>query len=479
MKKNFLYNLLYQFVQIVIPLILLPYVSRILGADTLGIYNYSYTIASYFLIFAMLGVANYGCRSIAEVQDNYEERSNVFSGIYLVQFLFSLCVLSIYLIYVIFFVKENKLVALIQTLVVLSGMFDINWFYFGIEKFKLTVTRNIIIKIMTTIAVFVFVKKPTDLVIYTFIYASGLLASQSVVWIFLKKYIKIKKTKLKDAVVHFKPMIVLFVPIIAISLYKYMDKIMLGILCEYSQVAYYTNSESIISIPAVITTALGTVALPRLTSLNAKGEKKTSEYYLEVSLQFAMFLACGMGFGLGAVSDIFVRLYFGNEFEPCAMLMTIFFPCVIFQAWASIIRMQYLLPNAHDKIYVFSVITGAIVNLFINIMLIPSLQAVGAVIGTLVAEFIVAAIQTIFCVKRLPIRKYMNTTLFYIAIGSLMFVLISIIKKHIAFGISSLLLLIVIGGGFYVIVSMLLNWMINTSLFQCASQMVRKKVINN
>ena len=141
--------------------------------------------------------------------------------------------------------------------------------------------------------------------------------------------------------------------------------------------------------------------------------------------------------------------------------------------------MQYLLPNAHDKIYVFSVITGAIVNLFINIMLIPSLQAVGAVIGTLVAEFIVAAIQTIFCVKRLPIRKYMNTTLFYIAIGSLMFVWISIIKKHIAFGISSLLLLIVIGGGFYVIVSMLLNWMINTSLFQYASQMVRKKVINN
>ena len=451
MKKNFIYNLVYQFVQIVIPLILLPYVSRILGADTLGIYNYSYTIAAYFLLFAMLGVANYGCRSIAKVQDDYEERSNVFCSIYLVQFCFSLVVLVSYLFYVVFFVKENKLIVLIQTLVVLSGMFDINWFYFGIEKFKLTVTRNVIIKIITTLSVFIFVKK----------------------------YIKFRKVKFTDALVHIKPMIILFVPIVAISLYKYMDKIMLGILCEYSQVAYYTNSESIISIPAVITTALGTVALPRLTSLNAKGETKTSEYYLEISLQFAMFLACGMGFGLGAVSDIFVRLYFGSGFESCAMLMTIFFPCVIFQAWASIIRMQYLLPNSHDKVYVVSVIVGAIINLFINIMLIPSLQAVGAVIGTIVAEFTVAAIQTACCMKYLPIRQYLKTTGGYIVAGFLMFVIICGVKSCVKSGVFALIMCILIGGGFYIILSMLINWKMKSSLYLCASQMVRQKINKN
>lgn len=479
MKKNFIYNLVYQFVQIVIPLILLPYVSRILGADTLGIYNYSYTIAAYFLLFAMLGVANYGCRSIAKVQDDYEERSNVFCSIYLVQFCFSLVVLVSYLFYVVFFVKENKLIALIQTLVVLSGMFDINWFYFGIEKFKLTVTRNVIIKIITTLSVFIFVKKSTDLILYTFIYAFGLLISQSIVWLFLRKYIKFRKVKFTSTLVHIKPMIILFVPIVAISLYKYMDKIMLGILCEYSQVAYYTNSESIISIPAVITTALGTVALPRLTSLNAKGEKKTSEYYLELSLQFAMFLACGMGFGLGAVSDIFVRLYFGSGFESCAMLMTIFFPCVIFQAWASIIRMQYLLPNSHDKVYVVSVTVGAIINLFINIMLIPSLQAVGAVIGTIVAEFTVAAIQTAYCMKYLPIRQYLKTTGGYIVAGFLMFVIICGMKSCVKSGVFALIICILIGGGFYIILSMLINWKMKSSLYLCASQMIRQKINKN
>lgn len=479
MKKNFIYNLLYQFVQIVIPLILLPYVSRVLGADTLGVYNYSYTIASYFLIFGMLGVANYGCRSIAEVQDDFEKRSKVFSSIYVVQFCFSLSVLVIYLTYVAFFVRENKVIALIQTLIVLSGTFDINWFYFGIEKFKLTVTRNIAIKIITTLLVFIFVKKSSDLLLYTAIYAVGLFVSQSIVWIFLKNYIKIGRVKLKDALVHIKPMIVLFVPILAISLYKYMDKIMLGILCEYSQVAYYTNSESIISMPAVITTALGTVALPRLTSLNAKGKKETSEHYLEISLQFAMFLACGMAFGLGAVSDVFVRLYFGIGYESCAVLMAVFFPCVIFQAWASIIRMQYLLPNSHDKVYVVSVVVGAIINLFINIMLIPSLQAVGAVIGTIVAEFMVATIQTVFCLRYLPIKKYLKTTGYYVIIGFFMFLIINLMKRHLNYGVLTLITCIFVGGGFYAIISMLVNWRTKSSLYSCVSQMLRQKRIVN
>ncbi|WP_302839716.1 flippase [Ruminococcus bicirculans (ex Wegman et al. 2014)] len=475
MKKNFIYNLLYQFVQIVIPLILLPYVSRVLGADILGVYNYSYTIASYFLIFGMLGVANYGCRSIAEVQDDFEKRSKVFSSIYIVQFCFSLSVLVIYLAYVVIFVRDNKVIALIQTFIVMSGTFDINWFYFGIEKFKLTVTRNIAIKIITTLLVFIFVKKPSDLILYTGIYAVGLFISQSIVWIFLKKYIKFSKVKLKDVLVHIKPIILLFVPVLAISLYKYMDKIMLGILCEYSQVAYYTNSESIISIPAIITTALGTVALPRLTSLNAKGKKEISEHYLEISLQFAMFLACGMAFGLGAVSDIFVQLYFGSGYESCAVLMVAFFPCVIFQAWASIIRMQYLLPNSHDRIYVLSVVVGAVINLFMNIMLIPSLQAVGAVIGTIVAEFMVATIQTAFCLKYLPIKKYLKTTGYYVVIGFFMFLIIDLMKRHMDYGVLTLITCIFLGGGLYAIISMLVNWRTKSSLYSCISQMLRQK----
>lgn len=458
----------------IIPLILMPYVSRVLGADILGIYNYTYTIAAYFLLFAMLGVANHGCRSVAKVQDDVEKRSYVFCSIYLMQVCVSLIVLVFYIIYVIAFVENNKAVALIQILVVLSGMFDINWFYFGIEKFKLTVTRNILIKLLTTCLIFIFVKSSNDLLLYTFIYAAGLLFSQSIVWIFLKKYVRFKRVKIKDSIENLKPMLVLFIPIVAVSLYKYMDKIMLGFFCEYSQVAFYSNSESIISMPAVITTALGTVALPRLTSLIQKEKKNISEYYLEVSLQFSMFLACGMGFGLGAISDIFAQLYFGPGFEECGNIILVFFPCVIFQAWASIIRMQFLLPNSHDRVYIISVISGAIVNFVINLMLIPSLQALGAVIGTILAEATVAVMQTIFSTKYLPIVKYLKTTIPYAIIGFFMFLLIDKLKLFIGSSIFSLIILIFIGGIFYTVFSILINWRIKTSFFSCFIQEIHK-----
>lgn len=454
---------------------MMPYVSRTLGADTLGIYNYSYSIASYFLVFSMLGVANYGCRSIAKVQNDDESRSQVFWSIYRIQFSVAFIINVIYISYVVFWIKKNKIIALIQILIVLSGMFDINWFYFGIEKFKLTVTRNIVIKIITTCLIFLFVKEPKDLTLYTFIYAFGLFVSQSIVWLFLKNYIHYKKVNWKNCVMHLKPMLMLFVPIIAISLYKYMDKIMLGMMCEYSQVAFYSNSESIISMPAVITTALGTVALPRLTALLESGKKNISEYYLEISIQFAMFLSCAMGFGLASISDVFVRLYFGKGFEECGMLISIFFPCVIFQAWASIIRMQFLLPNSHDKVYIISVIMGAVSNFVINLMLIPHLQAVGAVIGTVVAEIMVAVIQTIFSLKYLPILKYLKSTFMYIVIGIMMMLLIDKLKYYFNDGVISLMVLVVVGGGFFVITSIIVNWKFKTALFECVNTMIKKK----
>ena len=112
-------------------------------------------------------------------------------------------------------------------------------------------------------------------------------------------------------------------------------------------------------------------------------------------------------------------------------------------------------------------------------MLIPSLQAVGAVIGTIVAEFTVAAIQTACCMKYLPIRQYLKTTGGYIVAGFLMFVIICGIKSRVKSGVCALIMCILIGGGFYIILSMLINWKMKSSLYLCASQIVRQKINKN
>ena len=156
MKKNFIYNIIYQILILILPLITIPYVSRILGADGIGIYSYTYSIAYYFMLVAMLGLNNYGNRTIAKVRDDKEKLSKEFFGIYSLQLITSIIMVICYLLYVLIFDNSYKIIALIQILYVISTVFDINWFFFGIEKFKLTITRNTIIKVLSLVLIFIF-----------------------------------------------------------------------------------------------------------------------------------------------------------------------------------------------------------------------------------------------------------------------------------------------------------------------------------
>ena len=145
-KKNFIYSSIYQVLVLVLPLITTPYVSRIFGAENLGVYSYTNTIAQYFVIFAMLGLNNYGNRAVAMARDNQDELDAVFSEIYTMQVVTGILSLVLYLVYALIIAREYKVYSMILTLYVLSAVFDINWLFFGLEKFKLTVTRNSIIK---------------------------------------------------------------------------------------------------------------------------------------------------------------------------------------------------------------------------------------------------------------------------------------------------------------------------------------------
>ena len=165
-KKNFSYNLVYQVLNLVILLVTSPYIARVLGPDKSGIYSYTYSVANFFLLAAMLGVNNYGNRSIALIRDDKEKLSKTFSSIYVLQLLTSAISVTAYVIYLVWIIDANRTVALVQGVYLMSAAFDINWFFFGLEKFKLTVTRNMVIRILSLVGIFVFVKDQNDLFIY-------------------------------------------------------------------------------------------------------------------------------------------------------------------------------------------------------------------------------------------------------------------------------------------------------------------------
>ncbi len=423
-KTNYIYNIAYQILILIIPLITIPYLSRIFLASGIGIYSYTYSIVYYFMIFTLLGVNNYGNRSIAKVAKDKEKLSKTFWQIYIFQLIMGIIMLITYLLYVIFLAKEYKTIAIIQSIYIISAMLDISWFYFGLEEFKTTITRNVIVKVINLVLIFVCIKSFNDLNKYTLIMSSMALLSQLVLWIPLFRKVNFVKLKKVDVIKHIKPNLTLFIPVIAISLYKIMDKIMLGLMCDVSEVGYYENAEKIINVPLVIITSLGTVMLPHISNMLSNGNMKVVKEYIAKSIKFIMCITAPMCLGLVAIAKKFSMLYFGTDFQKTGILIMILSISLLFIAFANVIRTQYLIPNEKDKIYIISTFLGAVVNLLTNLILINKLGSIGACIATVLAEFIVMFYQIISIKKELEIKKYILDTVPFIIKAIIMYVTI-------------------------------------------------------
>lgn len=433
LKTNIIYSTVYQVLILIIPLITAPYVSRVLGATNLGIYSYTQAFANYFVLFAMLGVANYGNRSIAQVRDNPKLLSKTFWEIYVFQIFITILVSVIYIIYCFTSISKNRVIYLLQFLYVISAGFDINWFFFGIEKFKLTVTRNTIIKIINAILIFVLVKEKSDLAIYTLIMTLGTLLSTAVLFPFLPKYISFERIKIKNVIRHVKPNLVLFIPVVAISLYNIMDKLMLGYFSTTDEVAFYSNEEKIAQLPNSIIMAVGNVLMPRMSNLIAVGNQKKGLELFDKSMIFMIVSSILLAFGMGSVSDVFAPWFYGKEFAKCGVYILWLCPTIVFKSIAGSIRTQLIIPMERDNVYIFSVSAGAIINLIANYFFIPLYQGLGAVLGTVLAEGVVCIIQMFMTRDVVNYRRYLKYTFIFCFIGEAMFLVLQMIHVQNSF----------------------------------------------
>lgn len=475
-KRNLIYNILYQLLIIILPLVTAPYISRTLGANSVGIYSYTNSIAYYFLLIAMLGISTYGNRSIASIRDEKKKISRTFFEIYSIQFSTFLIAIFIYIIYSIFIVNENNDIFLIQLFYIVSGLLDISWLFFGLEKFKITVTRNTVIKLLTVICMFVFVKNPSDLWKYTLIMSLGTFISQAYLWLYLKKYVNFANIKFDNVKKHIKPILILFIPVIAYSVYKVMDKIMLGSMSTYEQVAFYQNSEKIINIPMGIITALGTVMLPRMSNIISKGEDEKTSNYIRISIKLVTLIGSAITFGIIGTSKIFAPVYLGSEFSSCSTTMTLLSITVFALSWANVVRTQYLIPSHNDRIYVFSAITGAIINIIINAILIPKFGANGAAIGTIFAEFSVMLFQVIAVSKKLPILKNIVATVPYLITGFIMMIVVYFEGKFLGESILTLITQIFTGGLIYILLTFIYLYIIKDEMYKLIVSSLKAKL---
>ncbi|WP_066717478.1 flippase [Clostridium sp. Marseille-P299] len=446
LKKNLFYNVIYQILILIVPFITTPYVSRVFLADGLGTYSVTSAIAKYFWLFALLGMANYGNRTISISRKNKDDVSKTFWNLFYFQAIISTIIFIAYLIYVVKIgYKAYNIISICQIPYVLSAFFEISWFFYGTEQFRFMVIRNAIIKVVTTILIFALVRTQNDVWIYTLINAISTLAGQVLIWPFLLKNTNFVKPNWEIIKGHFKPNCILFVSVVAVSIYTLMDKIMIELLSTRSEVGYYENTEKILNMCNSITGAIGAVMLPRISYLMGKKDDTNIYMYLAKSMKYIMLISIAMSFGIAGIGKEFAIVFFGKEFAACGTSLIVISVAIMFYSWENILRTQYLLPGCRDNIFVKGTIYAAITNLILNSIFIPKLGALGAVIGTAGAQFSAAFYQSISVRKELPIISYIRTLIPFIFFGEIMFIYCRIIGK--LFGSHILTVIVQVLGG--------------------------------
>ena len=444
---------------LVVPIIVTPYVSRVLGVDGVGQYSFANSIVSYFLLFAVLGTTTYGQRTIGYEQQNVENRSRAFWEIFIFRLITAFITLGAYGIYVALAVKNGGLIIyLILALNIFNVMVDISWFVQGMEDFKRTATTSIVFRVLSVTSIFLFVKSPSDLWLYVLFTVGFSVLSNMFLWIYMPKYLcRVKGIKpFRDI----KSIIQLFLPTIAIQIYTVLDKSMIGWFADgFTENGYYEQAEKVVRMALTAVTALGVVMIPRISRKFKEGEIEQVNNYIYKSYRFVWMMAIPIMFGIIAVASIFVPIFFGEGYEKCIYLMPILSILTIFVGLSHVTNMQYLIPVGKQNVIIVTSITGAVVNIVLNLCLIPWLASIGAAIASVAAEFCVTAVGLGYIVKtkRYKLLPVLTCSWKYWIAGAVMTGLLFLIKIYLPVTVWALIVLIAAGALIYFIVLVIIR----------------------
>ncbi|WP_390410510.1 flippase [Lacticaseibacillus jixiensis] len=454
--KNFFWNAGYQIFILIVPLVTIPYVNRILGPVQIGINAYTNSIAQYFILAGSLGISIYGNREIAYHKDNVAERSQVFWELAILR-LATTFIASIAYFALIGIMNRYKIFFLAQSVIVVGMGFDISWYFQGVEKFGIIVIRSTLVRILSLVAIFVFVRKQSDLAIYILIVA----LSQTLGYLTLIPYLRGEiirpNWKMLSFRRHIFPAIALLVPQVATQLYLQLNKTMLGVIDNVASSGYYDNADKIIKLILALVTATGTVLLPHVANRFAKGDKAGVQKALHVSIHIILLMAFPLAAGLVVVARPLTILFFSQKFLPVQSLIQIESLVIIFIGVSNAVGVQYLLPTNQVSQYTRSVVYGSAVNIILNIPMIIYWGARGAVVGTVISEAVVTIYQLLVVRDQLNIRVLFRETWKYCVASLIMFIGIFPLRFfHISL-VKLLILEVVFGGIIYFFILIILR----------------------
>lgn len=410
-KLNFIMNALLTMSSFIFPLITFPYVSRILLPVGTGKVSFATSLVTYFSMFAQLGIPTYGIRATARVRDNKEKLTKTVHELFIINMIMTVLSYIVFFLALVFVPKlqQEKILYIIVSLTILFNTIGIEWLYKGLEQYTYITVRSIIFKFIALIAMFLLVHQQSDYVVYGGISIFAASASNILNFINAHKYISMKPLKDYNFKQHMRPILIFFAMSCATTIYTNLDTVMLGFMTTDQDVGYYNAAVKIKTILVSIVTSLGTVLLPRASYYIENDMLHEFKRISKKAINFVFLIATPMMLYFILFAKEGIYFLSGDAYAPAIIPMKIIMPTLLFIGLTNILGIQILVPLGKERVVLLSEIVGAIVNLIINILLIPVFKSSGTAIGTLAAEFAVLVVQYLALRKEVkPIFKEIN-----------------------------------------------------------------------
>ena len=451
LRTNFILNTISQVLRIITPFITTPYIARVLGVDNVGIFSYSYSIQSYFCLFAVLGTAAYGTREISRNRDNRASVSLLFWEIEAMRAVASLIALAGWSIVI--GISDNKVIFIILSTYLMASMLDISWLYMGLEMFPFIVARTILVRVLEVVSIFVLVKGPGDLPVYCAIMGGGTLIGNITLWLNLHRCVDRVRRRSIHPWRHLKETLVYFLPSVATTIYTVLDKTLIGAitLSDYENGIYEQATKVVEIAKAIAFVSLNTVMSPRSSYLYQTGQYDKIKENLKLSTDIMLAIGFGFAFGIAAVSSRFVPTFFGAGYDGVILLLKLLSPIIVIITVSSALGDQYYNPAGLRLKTSKYLIIGAVVNLFLNLLLIPALYSAGAVIASVVAEVVITALYLIHCDGYMNLRTLFHISWRKLIAGGVMVAALMAIDSCVSNTVLGLFAVIAIGGSVYLV----------------------------
>ncbi len=424
LSMNFVFNFITQLLTVLTPLIISPYISRIFDVTLIGDYNYCYAIASVFGLFANMGISVYGIPIIAKCKESKEKRSKAFFELFIIKIIFALIATFLYLV-LIFTIFEAKytIYFLLLTFYILSVLLDITWFFQALEDFKIICIRTVIIKLISLIFIFIFVNDKSDINIYILINMLSLILPNFLLFYSLRKQIVYKKYNL-NIKAHLKPIIELFIPGIAYTVYAMVDKMMIKLITGgTSELGYYEQAYKLAFVGVTIMSVFGTVLSTRISALKNDDEIRELHKY---SYSIILIVAIPLLIGLFVLSDYFIPFYYGDGYEGSISILKVFSFLPLVMGISNFVSYQYFIPKIITKPTMIIVPSAILINILLNIIFIRYYGGFGAALATIISESFISILYLIFYFRFQNISIVLKSIYKYFISGLLTFCLIYI-----------------------------------------------------